>query len=106
MMSKNKLIKKVVQCPVCNTQTFNTVGKCKCGYIFPYDPIQDELVIDICSNCRQIKQYKNGEHIGGDYTICPLCRNGILTTLNTMNNWIKMSEEEKQKAVSAVEKKQ
>lgn len=101
-MSKKNAIRKVIKCPICNTETFNTVGQCKCGYKFPYDPIQDEMVVDICSNCRQIKQYRNGEHIGGDYTICPLCKNGILTTLSSANKWIKMSEEDKKKIVATV----
>lgn len=96
------LNRKMVQCPICNTQTFNTVCKCKCGYKFPYDPIQDEIVVDICSNCGQIKQYRNGEHIGGDRTICPLCKKGALTTLGTPDEWIKMSEDEKQKIISMV----
>ena len=104
-MSKKTMIKKVVQCPVCNTQTFNTVSLCKCGYKFPYDPIQDEIVVDICSNCGQINQYKNGDHIGGNYTMCPLCKNGKLTTLNTLDKWSKMSDDEKQKAISLVYKK-
>ena len=102
-MTKNKkMLKKVIKCPICNTETFNTVGRCKCGYIFPYDPIQDEMVVDICSNCRQIHQYKNGDHVGGDYTICPLCNDGILTILSSLDKWIKMTEEEKQEIVSIV----
>lgn len=101
-MSKKKMIRKIVQCPVCNTQTFNTVDKCKCGYKFPYDPIQDEMVVDICCNCGQIKQNRRGNHIGGAYTICQFCKKGELATLDTLDKWSKRSEEEKQKIISMV----
>lgn len=100
---KNKNVIKIVVCPICNTETFNTVGKCKCGYEFPYDPIQDEIMVDICSNCRQIQQIKRGYHVGGTYTICPLCKNGILRKLDTLDRWIKKNEDEKQEVMLMIE---
>lgn len=95
----------MITCPICGKETFNTVGRCKCGYEFPYDPIQDEMVMDICSNCRKIRQCRNGDHIGGGYTICPSCNAGILTILSSFDQWNKMTKGEKEEAISMVPKK-
>ena len=94
--------RKDIICPTCGTHTFNNVGRCKCGYKFPYDPIQDELIVDLCTNCREIKIYKNGYHIGGAPTVCPICNNGILTPMGTVDEWNKMSQIEKEKYINMV----
>ena len=103
MSRKKKNEVKFVECPICGLQTFNRVGRCKCGYEFPYDPIQDEIVVDVCTNCREIRQYKQGYHVGGGCTICPLCQNGRLVTLCALDRWLKKPEDKKQEFISAVE---
>lgn len=98
-----KLKREIVICPVCGINTFNDVETCKCGHKFPYHPLQDEIMIDICSNCRTIKEYKMGFHVGGTYTVCPICNNGKLVRLDTKEKWIKRSENDKQKCIAMVE---
>ena len=95
----------IVKCPKCKTQTNSSVGRCRCGYKFPYHPDQDVIMITICENCRTIEKYRNGYMVGGDYTICPKCNNGALVKLCTPEIWDTYSFEEKQESINSVDQK-